>query len=107
LSYIPGGNSPLITITEVGVAGASDHDIGEVLPIMTHIRGILSMKSDPIGGTRMTENGKVEGNEELKCGVNSLAPISSTITSSGSKALTSGELWSTISVGPIGKKVSD
>jgi hypothetical protein len=46
----------------------------------------------------MTGNGKVQGNGELACGENSSAPRSSTITSSGSKTLTSGELWSTISV---------
>jgi hypothetical protein len=42
------------------------------------------------GGTCTNRNGKFPGNRGLKCGVNSSAPRSSTITSSGSRALTSG-----------------
>jgi hypothetical protein len=55
------------------------------------------VKFDPGGGTHTTRNGKVQGNGKLTRGSNSSTPRSSTITSSGSKMLTFGELWSAIS----------
>jgi hypothetical protein len=62
-----------VTIAKVGVVGALDPDTREVSSIMAHRRRI-STNYDPRGGTRTTENGKVEGNEELECGANSSTP---------------------------------
>jgi hypothetical protein len=55
------------------------------------------VKFDLGGGTCMIVNGKFPGNGGSKCGVNSSAPISSTITSFGCKKLTSRGLLSMIS----------
>jgi len=104
---IQGGKIPCVTIVEVGVVWALELDTGGVSSILTQWRGILLARFDLRAGTCTTHNGKFLGNGGLKCGVNSLAPRSSTITSSGFEALNYGGLLSMILVWPTGRKVLD